>query len=53
VEVSERAEPDGGQRWLSGEIALAALGAGDYVIELTASTAGGEQKILTAIRVTR
>jgi VWFA-related protein len=53
VDVSERTDKDGGQRWLSADIALAALGAGEYVIELTASTAGGEQKILTAIRVTR
>jgi hypothetical protein len=35
------------------DIALAALGAGDYVVELSASAGSGERKVLTAIRVAR
>jgi hypothetical protein len=53
VAVTERVDAESGQRWLVGEITLAALGAGDYAIELTATTASGEQKVVTAIRVTR
>ena len=52
VSVSERTETTG-QRWLIGDVTLAALGAGDYVIELGAISAGGTQKTLTPIRVTR
>jgi len=52
VSVSERTETTG-QRWLIGDVILAALGAGDYVIELGAISAGGTQKTLTPIRVTR
>jgi len=40
---------DTGRRWITTEVVLAPLGAGDYVIELDA---GGE-KTLTAVRVTR
>ncbi len=52
VSVSERSETTG-QRWLIGDVTLAALGAGDYVIEIAAISAGGTQKTLTPIRVTR
>jgi VWFA-related protein len=38
--------------WLSVEIALAAFGPGDYLVELAAGT-GGTQKVLAAFRVTR
>ena len=51
VTVSERTETTG-QRWLVGDVTLAALGAGDYVIEMGAISAGGTQKTLTPIRVT-
>jgi VWFA-related protein len=53
VTVSERTDPDSGQRWLVGDVTLAPLGAGDYAIELSASTRSGEQKVVTAIRVGR
>ena len=53
VAVGERTDSASGQRWLTADVTLAPLGAGDYVIELT-STAGGEQKrTLVAIRVTQ
>ena len=39
--------------WLSAEITLAALAPGDYIVELSGSVAGAEQKVLSAFRVTR
>jgi VWFA-related protein len=51
VQVSERQDADG-QRWLVGDATLSALGAGDYVVEIAVSD-GAEQRVLTAIRVTR
>ncbi len=53
VAVTERVDSESGQRWLVADITLAALGAGDYGVELTATTAAGEKKVVTAIRVTR
>ena len=53
VTVSERTDTASGQRWLTADVTLAPLGAGDYVVELT-STAGTQQKkTLVAIRVTQ
>lgn len=52
VTLGERVD-DGGRRWLTADITLAPLGAGDYVMELTGAINGTEQKALTAIRVTR
>ena len=53
VTVGERTDAASGQRWLTADITLAPLGAGDYAVELT-STAGTEQKrTLVAIRVTQ
>ena len=52
VAVAERTD-DEGQRWVSAEIVLAPLGAGDYVIEFSGTGAGGAQKLVTAFRVTR
>ena len=52
VQVGEKQDPDG-QRWLTADATLSALGAGDYVVEVTILAGGGEQRVLTAIRVTR
>jgi VWFA-related protein len=53
VTVGERTDAATGQRWLTADVTLAPLGAGDYAIELT-STAGTEQKrTLVPIRVTQ
>ena len=52
VTVAERADPNG-QRWLTADITLAPLGAGDYVVETSATTQGGTEKVLTAFRVTK
>jgi hypothetical protein len=52
VQVGEKQDPDG-QRWLTADATLSALGAGDYVVEVTVMTGGAEQRVLTPIRVTR
>jgi VWFA-related protein len=49
VTVGERTDEQSGQRWLTGDITLAPLGAGDYAIELTV----GNEKLVTAVRVVR
>jgi VWFA-related protein len=53
VTIGERTDTATGQRWLTADVTLAALGSGEYVIEVSAAGAGAEQKTLTAIRVTR
>ncbi len=53
VAVGERTDAQSGQRWLTADITLAALAAGDYAVELTIAGASGEQRVLTAIRVGR
>jgi hypothetical protein len=53
VTVGERTDAQTGQRWITADVTLAALSAGDYAIELSMPVSGGKQKILTAIRVTR
>ena len=53
VTIGDRTDIGSGQHWLTADVTLAPLGAGDYVIELT-SVAGSEQKrTLVAIRVTQ
>ena len=58
VTIGERTDTATGQRWLTADVTLAALGAGEFVIEVSVTgaagaDAGGEQRVLTAIRVTR
>ncbi len=53
VTVGERTDAQTGQRWITADVTLAALSAGDYAIELSMPVTGGKKKILTAIRVTR
>ncbi len=53
VAISERTDPASGERWLVGDITLAPLGAGDYVVELSATSGALEKRVMTAIRVTR
>jgi VWFA-related protein len=53
VVAGERTDAATGQGWLTADVTLAPLGAGDYVIELI-TTAGTEQRrTLVAIRVTQ
>jgi hypothetical protein len=53
VTVAERTDTASGQRWVTADLALAALAAGDYVIEVSTSHGGTESKLLTGIRVGR
>jgi VWFA-related protein len=53
VTTGERTDAQTGQRWLTADVTLAALGAGDYVIEFTTGDAASQKKVMTAIRVTR
>ena len=53
VTLGERVDTATGQRWLTADVAFAALGAGDYAIEVVVASAGGERRWLTAIRVAR
>jgi VWFA-related protein len=53
VTVGERTDAQTGQRWITAEITLAPLAAGDYAVELTRGDAAAQQKIVTAIRVTK
>ena len=52
VTLGERTDPSG-QRWLTLDLTLAALGAGDYIVELSGVVAGASHKVLTAVRVSR
>ena len=52
VTLAERTD-ETGQHWLTAEVVLAPLAAGDYIVELSGTVAGAEQKVLTAIRVSR
>ena len=54
VTIGERTDQQTGQHWLTADITLAPLSAGDYVVELSHDASGGVQhKVITAIRVTR
>jgi hypothetical protein len=53
VTTGERTDEQTGQRWLTADITLAPLGASDYVVEVAMTSGGAEQKVVTAIRVTR
>jgi VWFA-related protein len=44
---------ENGMHWVTADVTLAPLGAGDYVVETSFTTAGGEEKVVTALRVTR
>ena len=50
IQTGERLDASTGQRWLTADLTLAPLGAGDYVIQLTRADG---TKTLTAIRVTQ
>jgi hypothetical protein len=53
VTIGERTDAQTGQRWVTADITLAPLSAGDYAVELTRGDAAAQQKIVTAIRVTK
>lgn len=53
VTMGERTDAQTGQRWVTADITLAALAAGDYVVEVTLGATDVQHKVMTAIRVTR
>ena len=53
ITIGERTDAQTGQRWVTADIVLAPLSAGDYAVELTRGEPGAQQKIVTAIRVTK
>jgi VWFA-related protein len=53
VVIGERTDAETGQRWMTADISLAALGIGEYAVELGITRAGENQRIVTAIRVGR
>ena len=52
VTTGERIDAASGQRWITGDVSLAALAPGDYAIEIAALGAA-EERTIVAIRVTR
>jgi hypothetical protein len=52
VTVGGRTDGGSGQRWITADLALAPLGAGDYIIELTSTGGAERRRTLVAIRVT-
>jgi VWFA-related protein len=52
VQVGETTDA-AGQRWLTADATLSALGAGDYILEISLTADGTERRVLTGIRVTR
>jgi VWFA-related protein len=50
VSLTVATEPDG-SRWLAAQAALAPLGPGDYLIEVSGATGGSERRTLVAFRI--
>jgi len=53
VTTGSRTDIERGQRWLTADVTLAPLAPGDYAIEIAVATPDGEQRTITAIRLTR
>ena len=53
VTVGERMDEPTGQRWITADLALAALSGGDYAIEIEVIGGDKSQRIISAIRVVR
>jgi len=51
VTTGARTDTATGQKWLTADLVLAPLGAGDYVVELTFTQNGAPQRVLSAFRV--
>jgi hypothetical protein len=53
VTTGERTDAATGQRWLTADVVLAPLGAGDYIVQFATVRGQQQQRVLTAFRVTR
>jgi VWFA-related protein len=51
ITAGMRTDTATGQKWLTADLVLAPLGAGDYVVELTFTQNGAQQRVLSAFRV--
>jgi VWFA-related protein len=53
VTTGERTDAATGQRWFTADVALAPLGAGDYILEFATVRGTQRERVLTALRVVR
>jgi VWFA-related protein len=53
VTVADRTDQVTGQKWITADLTLAPLAAGDYAIELTTASGSETRQIVTAFRVSR
>jgi len=53
VTVAERVDETSGQRWITAEVVLAPLAAGDYAMEVELVNSAGSERVVTAFRVAR
>ena len=53
VTLGERTDTASGQRFITADLTLAPLGGGDFVVEMIVKEGDREERLLTAIRVTR
>ena len=53
VIVAERLDEATGQRWITADLALAALSGGDYAVEIEVVGTAKSQRIVTAIRIVK
>jgi hypothetical protein len=51
--MGERTDAATGQRFITADLLLAPLGVGDFAVEMTVKTGDRQEKIVTAVRVTR
>jgi hypothetical protein len=53
VTVSARVDEATGQQWIVADLSLAPLAPSDYAIEIAFTSGDAEQRVVTAIRLTR
>ena len=51
VTTAVRTDASNAEKWLTADLVLAPLGAGDYIVELTFTRGGAPQRVLSAFRV--
>jgi hypothetical protein len=51
--TGERTDESSGQRWITADVVLAPLAPGDYAVEVGATEATGESRVVTAIRIVK
>jgi VWFA-related protein len=53
VTLGERTDEGTGQRFITADLTLAPLGGGDFVVEMIVNDGNREERVVTAVRVTR